>query len=459
MNRKLVYLKPRQSYPFAMDDVVTAESKSETQVAPGNTIRQKINIDRPGRRIAGTPLVIERVEQGATLNITIIDYQDGLTKSANPKVKNLFKEGQSHFMKREWTEALDRYKRCLDLEKDFGKLSALDILIGNCYFERNHCLKAAEYYAKGLRNARKAKDREGEGRAFLSIGNTYIGRPVNDRARRGGNIRRAIELYEMANRIFLKDEDPVDYAVIQNNLGVAYMDLPAATAEQRAQNVRQAVECYKAALEIRRKDEYPIDYAVTQNNLGNAYKGLPAATPEQRAQNVSKAVECYRAALEIRRKDEYPIDYAVTQNNLGNAYKGLPAATPEQRAQNVRQAVECYRAALEIRRKDKYPVDYAMTQNNLGVAYMDLSAATAEQRAQNVRKALECYRAALKVRRKDKYPREFCYTAANMGMCLASINRIDAFHWLIEAYSLRQYLPDQGNNLKKLIMQFVALEL
>jgi tetratricopeptide (TPR) repeat protein len=100
-----------------------------------------------------------------------------------------------------------------------------------------------------------------------------------------------------------------------------------------------------------------------------------------------------------------------------------------------------------------------MTQNNLGVAYMDLSAATAEQRAQNVRKALECYRAALKVRRKDKYPREFCYTAANMGMCLASINRIDAFHWLIEAYSLRQYLPDQGNNLKKLIMQFVALEL
>ncbi len=72
---------------------------------------------------------------------------------------------------------------------------------------------------------------------------------------------------------------------------------------------------------------------------------------------------------------------------------------------------------------------------------------------------MECYRAALKIRTKDKYPREFCYTAANMGICLASINGIDACHWLIEAYSLRQYLPDQGSNLKKLIMKLVASKL
>jgi len=38
-------------------------------------------------------------------------------------------------------------------------------------------------------------------------------------------------------------------------------------------------------------------------------------------------------------------------------------------------------------------------------------------------------------------------------MQLASIDHADACHWLKEAYSLREYLPDQGKRLEKLIRE------
>jgi len=92
-----------------------------------------------------------------------------------------------------------------------------------------------------------------------------------------------------------------------------------------------------------------------------------------------------------------------------------------------------------------------MTQNNLGNAYTDLPAATSEERAENVRKAIECYRAALEIRKRDEYPQFYCQTAANMGLLLASIDGEEACYWLREAYSLREYLEDQGKRLEELI--------
>ena len=292
-------------------------------------------------------------EPGATINITVIDYQNGLNQTAIPEVKSLFEKGRAHYINKEFHEAIDKFKACLKLEKGHEKLGALNLQIANCYYELRSYLRAAEFYAAGLREARKANDVEGEASNLLNIANTYLLRPASNAQKRGRNVLKAVEHYGKALQIFLKDE-------------------------------------------------YPVQYATTQNNLGTAYKALPAATPEQRAENVRKAVECYQAALEIYKKDEYPVQYATTQNNLGTAYKALPAATPQQRAENVRKAIECYQAALEFRRKDEYPQDY-------------------------------------------------CFTAANIGMILASINDTDACHWLREAYALREFLPDQGKRLEKLM--------
>ena len=378
--------------------IITAP-ESTLQIADGSDTTQVINIDRSQRQIKGISFT---AEPGATINVNIFDYQDGVSQTEIPQVKGLFDKARAHLAKNEFRKAIAQFSSCLKLEKDPEKKGALNTQIGNCYYELRLYLKAAQFYAAGLREARKANDAEGQASNLASIGNTYCLRP-------------------------------------------------AGTGQARGANVLKAVENYVRALEFFPKDKYPVQYATTQHNLGTAYTDLPSATPEQRAENVTKAIQCYQAALEIHKKDEYPLDYAMTQNNLGNAYKYLPSATPEQHAENVTKAIQCYQAALEIYKKDEYPVQYATTQNNLGVAYTDLPSATPEQRAENVTKAIQCYQAALEIHKKDEYPQDYCFTAANLGMALASIDQKTAPYWLKEAYSLRQFLPDQGKRLEDIM--------
>ncbi|MCJ7728981.1 MAG: tetratricopeptide repeat protein, partial [Sedimentisphaerales bacterium] len=329
--------------------VIKTGPNSVSQTAVGDNVYQDLKIDDSRRQSGG--IHIERVESGATVNINVIDYQDGVSQSAKSEVRALFQKARTHYANRELQEAIEDFARCLDLEKDSKKRGAINVQIGNCFYEQQMYLKSAEFYAAGLRESRKAKDLQGEASNLVGIANTYMDRPASSGEARGDNIRKAVEHYTDALKVFNKDEYPVDYATTQNNLGNAYMNLPSATPEEHAKNVRSAIDCYHRALEIYKKDEYPVQYATTQNNLGNTYTNLPSVTAEERAKNVRAAIDCYRAALEIRKKDEYPVEYAMTQNNLGNAYRALPSATPEERAKNVRSAIDCYQRALEIRKK------------------------------------------------------------------------------------------------------------
>ena len=419
------------------------------------TAMQDSVIDR-SKREAGGPYIEHltvNVAEGGKFELTLpaIDYQDGVSESPVPKVRELFEVGREHVKKGEFREAIGVFEACLGFEKDNEKRGAIYIQTGNCYYRLRRYQEAGRFYSDGLEEAQKAGDIEGQGSALGSIANTFMLRPAADGATRGNNVREAVKCYKKALKFFSRDEYPVDYATTQNNLGNAYTDLPSATAEERAKNVRSAIACFKAALEIYAKDEYPVDYAMTQNNLANAYTDLLSATADERAGNVRSAIACYKAALEIYKKDEYPVQYAGTQNNLGLALTYLPSATAEERAKNVRKAIACYKAALEIYKKDAYPVDYAMTQNNLGSAYTDLPSATAEERAGNVRSAIACYKVALEIRKKYEYPQYYCQTAANLGIALADIDKTKACYWLKEAYALREFLPDQGKGLVELI--------
>ena len=492
------WVKPGDTTSQAKREIkVGTAEKSALQIADGDNASQEQNIDKSYTQGGG--IHIGDIGPGATVTINVIDYQDGISKSPKSKVRDFFDKARAHFTKKEFDEAIRDFTHCLDIEQDSEKRGALNLQIGNCFYEKRMFLKAAEFYASGLIESRKVNDSQGEVSNLVGIANTYLLRPASSGKARGDNVRKAIEHCKNALIVFKKDEYPVDYAMTQNNLGNAYMYLPSATSEERAKNVRAAIDCCRAALEIYKKDEYPVQYATTQNNLGIAYRALPSAMPEERAQNVRAAIDCHRAALEIYKKDEYPVDYAATQNCLGNAYRALPSATPEERAQNVRAAIDCYRAALEIYKKDEYPVDYAMTQNNLGNAYRNLPSATSEDvraaidcyraaleiykkdeypveyaTAQNnlgnayidlpsatsedVRAAIDCYRAALEIYKKDEYPQYYCHTAANLGMALASIDSPDACYWLKEAYALREYLPDQGKRLEEIIRKICKKE-
>ncbi len=421
-------------------------------VAVGEGAVAEVRVDRLHHQSGGA--AIGDVSEGATVivgeNVTvnIYYYVDGLPEAPNVEVRGLFEEGRQLCAGGKYREAIRGFEKCLGLEADQKKRGALGLQIGNCYYGMRQYVKAAEYYALGLRESREAGDPEGEASNLGSIANTYLERPAGTIASRGENVREAVKHYFAVLEIYKKDEYLVQYATTQNNLGNAYRDLPSATAEERAKNVRAAIDCYRVALEIYKKGKYAVDYAMTQNNLANVYTELPSATAEERAKNVRAAIDCCREALEIYKKDEYPVDYAMTQNNLGNVYRDLPSATAEERAKNVRVAIDCYREALEIFKKDEYPVEYAMTQNNLGNAYRHLPSGTGEK---NVKAAINCYRAALEIRKKDEYPQFYCKTAANVGLLLASIDDGDACGWLKEAYALRAYLEDQGKCLEEVM--------
>jgi tetratricopeptide (TPR) repeat protein len=250
--------------PTPSGDVTTTTVESPTQSATGEGITQSITIDKSQHES-----VRFNVQSGATMNVTLINYADGLPQAENHVVKSLFAKGRMHYAKKEFMEAINEFKRCLAIEKDHEELGALNLQIGNSYYGLRFYLKAAEYYAAGLREARKANDRVGEASNHLNLGTTYVFRPASNGVIRGENIHKAVEHYQNALQIFIKDEYPVEYATTQNNLGTAYTALPAASPEERAENVRKAVNCYLAALAIYKKDEYPQSYCYTAANLGS----------------------------------------------------------------------------------------------------------------------------------------------------------------------------------------------
>jgi len=202
------------------------------------------------------------------LILPAIDYQDGVAESLIPKVRKQFEVGRWHVEKGEFREAIGVFEACLGFEKDNEKRGAINIQLGNCYYELRRYIDAGRFYEGGLKEAQKAGDVEGKASALINIANTFMLRPAADGATRGNNVKEAVQCYNEALKFFTKDEYPVQYAMTQNNLGTAYTDLPSATSEERAKNVRSAIACYKAALEIRKKDEYPQDYCMTAANLG-----------------------------------------------------------------------------------------------------------------------------------------------------------------------------------------------
>jgi tetratricopeptide (TPR) repeat protein len=262
--KRIFKRKPQQP-----PSLVTAKDESSVQVATGDGAKQEISADKSKHiAIGDKPIVIGRVEPGATVNINVFDYRDGVDQSRDERVRSFFSEARALYSKGEFFKAIENLMVCLNLEKDREKLGAINLQIGNCYYELGHFIKAAEFYGTALREARKANDKKGEASALSSIGNTYLCRPASDGLTRGNNVRQAVNNHQQALKIFQKDEYPVDYAMTQNNLGNAYRELPSTTVEEGAENIRKVIQYYKNALEIRKKDKYPHHYCTTSANLG-----------------------------------------------------------------------------------------------------------------------------------------------------------------------------------------------
>ena len=254
-------------------------------------------------------------------------------------------------------------------------------------------------FAKVTANERRQK-RERITALFVDFGSLIQQFPLGDRAL---NLELAITVYQLALRVFLREESPENWAIIQNDLGIAYSNR---IRGERAGNLEKAIVAYKLALQVVTQETFPEHWASVQNNLGESYRNRIRS---ERAENLEEAISAYELALQVRTRGALPENWATTQNNLGVAYRDRIRG---ERAENLEKAIAAYELALQVRTREEFPEYWADTQNNLGIAYHDRIRG---ERAENLEKAIAAYELALQVRTREEFPEYWAAIQNNLG--------------------------------------------
>ena len=161
-----------------------------------------------------------------------------------------------------------------------------------------------------------------------------------------------------------------DRARSLNNLGTAHAD---------RRRYDRACRCYREALPLLSRDESPLAWGTIQNNLATALlqAALSGKRPEREVGKLQASVAAFRSALEIRQRERTPFDWAITAVNMAGALLSLGThlgtSTKVSRRQpglgHVREAIGLYREALD----QLADADLEKTANNLLVALQVLA--------------------------------------------------------------------------------------
>jgi tetratricopeptide (TPR) repeat protein len=109
------------------------------------------------------------------------------------------------------------------------------------------------------------------------------------------------------------------------------------------ERLSEAVTALRTAQRRYSRDKAPLEWAMLQNNLGNALAALGAR--ERGIESFEAATTAYRGALEVYTRSRSPLEWAMTQNNLGAALRniGIREASPIR----LEEAVVAYQEALK----------------------------------------------------------------------------------------------------------------
>ncbi len=140
-----------------------------------------------------------------------------------------------------------------------------------------------------------------------NLGNVLLERRLGDRY---NNARKAIEHLESALIVRVKDRMPEAWAATQLNMGNAQLRLAAIDIEAR----EKAIQCYEQARSVFSQQDDPVNWAGIQHNLGVAYRDREIG---DRAANAATAKSCFEDALTIRTLQNFPREHRSSQIALG----------------------------------------------------------------------------------------------------------------------------------------------
>jgi hypothetical protein len=148
-------------------------------------------------------------------------------------------------------------------------------------------------------------------------------------------------------RTFDKTAYPKEFAIVQNNLATAFLSIPF-TDDTGKMREALAVQAFEEGLKVVTLIDHPVEYAMLQNNLGNA---LQYVSSSHRVENGFRALEAYDEALKVRTLRDMPEAYANTIANKANCLSNLPddPENPESgNPRNVMAAIALLREAQGI---------------------------------------------------------------------------------------------------------------
>jgi tetratricopeptide (TPR) repeat protein len=163
-------------------------------------------------------------------------------------------------------------------------------------------------------------------------------------------IQDAITAYQRSLRTFDRERFPKEFAILHNNLATAFLSISAGGAGSNSAKMSEAlaVSSFEEGLRGVNVIDHPIEYAMLQNNLGNA---LQSVTSNHALDNSLRALEAYDQALRVRTRADMPLEYANTIANRATCLWGLPDDMENPAAGNrgnLREARRLLGEALEI---------------------------------------------------------------------------------------------------------------
>lgn len=229
----------------------------------------------------------------------------------------------------------------------------------------------------------------------------------------------ATNTFRQALEVFTRKKHPVDWALIQMNLGTieSYWGLQSEgkTAKNKFSN---AVDFYYKALEVYTREQFPQEWADIHSNLSDVLRNQSNHSHGQaKIDLLNKAIDVCRKALQVYSRNEQPTDWARTQANLGNALGDLGMLTDGWKGLSLMdEAVSFYEQALEIYKSDIFPQKWFQTQMNMGATLGDLGNRVSGLQGINLLdKAITINRTLLKVPTLKQQPLQWASTLKNLG--------------------------------------------
>jgi tetratricopeptide (TPR) repeat protein len=235
---------------------------------------------------------------------------------------------------------------------------------------------------------------------------------------------RASDYYRQALALTLPENEPLEWAGLQNFLGICQVELGIQEEGSLAnEHLKAGVAAFREALKVFMREHLPQAWVGTKNNLANALcKQAARSEGSQANELLGEAVAVIREVLQVKTGEQSPQARALMHNNLGVIlFHQSKRSEGAQANELLGEAVAAFREASKVRVREQLPQAWVPMLNNLGVALREQGERSeGGQAGELLKESVVAFREALKVFAREELPqdRTWADTQNNLGVAL-----------------------------------------